>query len=164
MKRELETWRGWSTWERRSEERWGKSPSSAERAVSECLGWIRRISPNAASILFNSWIRLGSRPTTATTTQRSTSALPALLSHRNDDERASLVWLVRVSLAGTLYTKFVRFGFWGDFRCFASPFSYYRPTHTSLFYFSFQTKIIIAFSCLEKVRIFNIVSSLFLFR
>ena len=45
-----ETWRGWSTWERRSEEWWGKRVRSAESAVSVCFGGILLINPIAASI------------------------------------------------------------------------------------------------------------------
>ena len=45
-----ETWRGWSTWERRSEEWWGIRLRSADRAVSVCFGGILRISPITASI------------------------------------------------------------------------------------------------------------------
>lgn len=44
------TWRGWSTWARRSEEWWGRRLRSAERAVSVCFGGILRINPMAASI------------------------------------------------------------------------------------------------------------------
>uniref|UniRef100_A0A2P2JHP3 Putative F-actin-capping protein subunit beta n=1 Tax=Rhizophora mucronata TaxID=61149 RepID=A0A2P2JHP3_RHIMU len=44
------TWRGRSTWERRSEEWRGKRLRRAERAVSDCFGCILLINPIAASI------------------------------------------------------------------------------------------------------------------
>lgn len=47
------TWRGWSTWERRSEEWSGKRLRSADSAVSECFGGILLINPIAASIFLS---------------------------------------------------------------------------------------------------------------